>query len=231
MVKSQTNLRCCLLDRVKLISLIVPSTCWLAVNTDYYRAFALKATWQQQQVFRSPSCISTKEVHGSLVTSKTLKSTVYLFAQYRGTLPLGSSLSLASPPNRKHLLATRVKLCPIRGQGGKPFLGALGFSFFHSQRLAWMTRDQRLDLKFSNVKSHNRRNVAAFTWSSYRLLVYLPNSTMPPKTSIRVPSQTKPWAAQPGGMSPLTAGRNHCFETGRTGRYQPLHYNHVLTAH
>lgn len=58
----------------------------------------------------------------------------------------------------------------------------------------------------------------SLTWSSYRLLLYFPNSSMPPKTRIRVPSQTKPWAAHPGGISPLTAGRNHCFETGRMGR-------------
>lgn len=52
---------------------------------------------------------------------------------------MGSSLSLASPPNRKHLFPTSVKLCPMRGQGGGPVRGALGFSFFHIQRLAWGT--------------------------------------------------------------------------------------------
>lgn len=36
-----------------------------------------------------------------------------------------------------------------------------------------------------------------------------PYSTIPPKMKIRVPSHTIPYAAQPGGTSPLTAGTNH----------------------
>jgi hypothetical protein len=42
-------------------------------------------------------------------------------------------------------------------------------------------------------------------------LEYLPYSTIPPNIKIRVPSQTKPYAAHPGGVSPLTAGINHWF--------------------
>ena len=38
---------------------------------------------------------------------------------------------------------------------------------------------------------------------------YLPYSTIPPNIINRVPSETKPYAAQPGGMSPRTAGTNH----------------------
>ena len=34
---------------------------------------------------------------------------------------------------------------------------------------------------------------------------------MPPKIKSLVPSQTNPKAAQPGGMSPCTAGTNHWF--------------------
>lgn len=54
----------------------------------------------------------------------------------------------------------------------------------------------------------------AVTWSSYRSLLYFPYSTIPPNTSRRVPSHTKPYAAHPGGMSPLTAGMNHWLVAG-----------------
>ena len=55
---------------------------------------------------------------------------------YLGMLFFGSSLSFASPPNRYTLLPIMVKLCPNRGQGGWPFLGAFGLSRFHSHLLA-----------------------------------------------------------------------------------------------
>ena len=76
---------------------------------------------------------------------------------------------------------------PNLGHGGGPFFGGFGLSLFHSHLLAC---------------------------SSYNSFEYLPYSTIPPKTSIRVPSQTNPYAAQPGGMSPLTAGTNHWFVAG-----------------
>ena len=41
--------------------------------------------------------------------------------------------------------------------------------------------------------------------------LYFPYSTIPPKTRILVPSTTKPYAAHPGGTSPLTGGTNHWF--------------------
>ena len=50
-----------------------------------------------------------------------------------------------------------------------------------------------------------------FTCSSQRSLLYFPYSTIPPNTSNLVPSQTNPQAAQPGGISPRTAGINHWF--------------------
>merc|ERR1719435_170424 len=109
-------------------------------------------------------------------------SRVYRSFRYRGMLFFGSSLSLARPPNRNTLLPMRVKLWPRRGQGWGPFLGGFGFSFFHSHLEAC---------------------------SSYRSLLYLPYSTIPPNTRILVPSTTKPKAAHPGGISPLTGGTNH----------------------
>lgn len=56
-------------------------------------------------------------------------------------------------------------------------------------------------------------NLSTLTCNSYNSLLYRPYSTIPPNTNILVPSQTNPCAAQPGGMSPLTAGRNHWFVT------------------
>ena len=47
------------------------------------------------------------------------------------------------------------------------------------------------------------------TCNSKSSLEYFPYSTMPPKTRMRVPSTTKPYAAHPGGISPLTGGTNH----------------------
>ena len=64
---------------------------------------------------------------------------------YLGILFFGSSLSLASPPKRYTLLPMRVKLCPSRGHGNIPFLGAFGFNFFHSHRLACEAREQKFE--------------------------------------------------------------------------------------
>lgn len=77
------------------------------------------------------------ENDSSTLRNPYFKSVPLQECTHRGTLPLGSSLSLASPPNRQHLLPWRVKLCPRRGHGGKAFFGGRGFSFFHSQRLAY----------------------------------------------------------------------------------------------
>ena len=55
---------------------------------------------------------------------------------YLGMLLLGSSLSLANPPNRKTRLPTNVKLCPSLAHGVILLAGALGCKCFHSQRLA-----------------------------------------------------------------------------------------------
>lgn len=63
----------------------------------------------------------------------------------------------------------------------------------------------------SLLKPQNEIILNTLTCNSYNSLLYLPYSTIPPNTNILVPSQTNPWAAQPGGISPLTAGRNHWF--------------------
>ena len=42
-------------------------------------------------------------------------------------------------------------------------------------------------------------------------LEYRPYSTIPPNIISLVPSAIKPYAAQPGGISPRTAGTNHWF--------------------
>lgn len=48
------------------------------------------------------------------------------------------------------------------------------------------------------------------TWGHFLTsLEYRPYSTIPPNIISLVPSQMKPYAAQPGGTSPLTAGTNH----------------------
>ena len=77
---------------------------------------------------------------------------------------------------------------PNLGQGGGPDLGGLGFNRRHSHLLAC---------------------------SSYKSLEYFPYSIIPPNTNILVPSHTNPYAAHPGGMSPLTAGTNHWFVARR----------------
>lgn len=47
------------------------------------------------------------------------------------------------------------------------------------------------------------------------LVRVFPVQVIPPNTRIRVPSHTNPYAAQPGGISPLTAGTNHWFVAGK----------------
>ncbi len=69
------------------------------------------------------------------------------------------------------------------------------------------------------IPSKKERSV---TCSSKSSLLYLPYSTIPPKTRIRVPSTTKPKAAQPGGISPLTGGTNHWFVAGKKIRAKSI---------
>ena len=96
---------------------------------------------------------------------------------------LGSSLSLAKPPNKNTRLPIKVNECPNLGHGYVAGgFGGRGLSRFHSHLLAC---------------------------NSYNSFEYFPYSTIPPKTNNLVPSQTNPYAAQPGGTSPLTPGTNH----------------------
>ena len=68
----------------------------------------------------------------------------------------------------------------------------------------------RLSYGGSSSLKHDISNFS-LTCNSNSSLEYLPYSTIPPKTRMRVPSTTNPYAAHPGGMSPLTGGTNHWF--------------------
>ena len=115
-----------------------------------------------------------------------------------------------------------VKLWPSLGHGWGPFRGGFGFNFFHSH--LWR--------KTSDFKYVAILEILVYSYleacSSQRSLLYLPYSTMPPNTRMRVPSTTKPKAAQPGGMSPLTGGTNHWFVAEERKRCHLQRQLHIL---
>lgn len=73
-------------------------------------------------------------------------------------LLLGSSLSLARPPNKKIFFPTKVKECPSRGQGGMLLAGAFGCKCFHSHLLACNSYNYKSNHSWSNKK---RKRLAA----------------------------------------------------------------------
>ena len=72
---------------------------------------------------------------------------------YLATLFFGSSLALASPPNKYTLLPINVNEWPSLGHGGGPFRGALGFILFHSHLEACSSNNSLLKNLNERIKA------------------------------------------------------------------------------